>query len=111
MTKNPHSFVPSLPATTPVISFNPSLLLRPVVEQISISGASAIDHRPFDHPPLGRRIANRPSQAEIARTMRAIKQVGGGFEMEIMPDRIRLAPSQGAPGATSKPQKPREFVL
>jgi hypothetical protein len=112
MTKNTHPLVAPLPAITPVINVDPTFLSRSVIGPISISGAPATDHWPFERPLVRRRIANGPSQAEIARAIRAVKQAGGGFDVEVMPDRIRLAASQGGgPGTAPKSKKSRDFVL
>lgn len=59
--------------------------------------------------PTRRRDFGGPTQAEIARAMRAVKQVGGGFDVEVMPDRIRLTPSQG--GIAPQTKKTRDYVL
>jgi hypothetical protein len=53
------------------------------------------------------------ARAKIARAMRAVKQVDGGFAVEATPEgTIRLEQSQGKDsGLSPKPKKPREFIL
>jgi hypothetical protein len=112
MSKDTQPLVAPLPATTPMIDIGRTFLSRSVMGPIGISVGPAVNHGLFERPPIRRRIANGPSQAEIARAMRAVKQVGGGFDVEVLSDRIRLAPALGGgPGAAPKTRKPRDFAL
>jgi hypothetical protein len=112
MTKNAQPLVAPLSAISPMTNVQLSFLSRSEIGPISVSRVPAIDHWLLEQPPARRRIANGPSQAEIARAIRAVKQAGGGFDVEVMPDRSRLAASQGGgPGTAPKSKKSRDFVL
>ncbi len=102
----------SLPATAHAITIGPMLQSSSVIEAIRLSKAIALVPPQAEHWTFHRRKTNSPSQAEIARAVRAVKQAGGGFDVEVMSDRIRLAPCHDdGLGVSPKTKKTRDFVL
>jgi hypothetical protein len=94
------------------VQLPPALLGQQQVDHrsLTISSVSSLGGSVHVRTLVHRRHNSRPSQADLARAMRAVRQAGGGFSVQVTPEGVLcFVPSHDESAMKAKKQK--EFVL